>query len=203
MPTAINGVRRNYWYTLYVVDCEVLTLDHKKFLRLNILLGLSLIISAMLSLYLREKTSEILKLNTPLDFSTVVFLIIGFTLVIESIVIYRDITIFPSFGKGSMKRNIWDSTRKLLIKLFPYVFLFVFCMMFILKPEIIVKMITDIYFIFIIILAIPITLIIFEVYRGIIGFSAIVKRLVPDNKDRLTIAIAVLATVISAIALLK
>lgn len=178
-------------------------MDHKKFLRLNILLGLSLIISAMLSFYLSKKKSEILMLNPSLDFSTVVFLIIGFTLIIESVVLYKDIRIFPSFGKESVKRNIWNSTGKLLIKLLPYIFLFIFCMVFILVPQIIVKMITDIYFIFIGILTIPIFIIILEVYRGVIGFSTIIKRLVPDNKDRLTIAIAVLATVISAIALLK
>lgn len=176
----------------------------------SVLIGISILTSFVLSKYLYENI-ELLKKIQYIDKNIIIYCYIGSMFIIEGIVFYRNSLELTSLSNNKSTKNFFNSFVKSIFKSFrefinlflPYIIVMVFGLMILLEPQQYLNFYNTSIHPAVMYNLIPIFFIFFEVYKVIKNLSTIFKQTIKDSKDRLSIVITILATIVSAIALLK
>lgn len=192
--------------------------DHNKALKfdrevgiITILIGTSILTSFFLTNYL-SNNYEILTRIYDIEKDTILYSIIGSIMILEGIIFYKNSfkeSFFNHkeskkfFSKSEFKRITSLIFRVIIFSLFPYLIVLSFGLEILLWPNDYIELYEGVLHPTIAINSVPIFAIFFEISRLIKSLTIIFKQTVKDSKDRLSIVITIVATIVSTIALLK
>jgi hypothetical protein len=178
------------------------------------LLGFSIISSLIFTYYLELNLDKFLLFMEQVNKITLYFLVFALFMIIEGIAFYKDAFLYPNirFKRNGKPIKMWViNLIKDLVKdffhfsliIFSYTVLFTIGLFYFYMPEKIAILIKHHPHYVISINVIIIFILFYEIKRVFSSLIEILKRNVVDSKDRLTLAITILTTIISAIALFK
>ncbi len=162
-------------------------MDVRKFGEYYILIGLSVVLSIASSKWVILYQKSLAKIFESYSIMEMFFFIIGLIVLIQGIYIYS-------------KPEITYKSKRVLIFI-PYIIIYYMIWQFYIHMKIQEELKENIIllaFLFLFWLAV-----LYEMFKFIIAIKNILKNSVKDSKDRLSIVITIIATIISAIALFK
>jgi hypothetical protein len=178
------------------------------------LFGFSIIASLIATYFIEKNITTFFSSLGKLDQATFYFLAVAFFMIIEGIGFYKDAFVNNNKTFIESRVSIKIKMKYSLIKfkdeylyvaknLFPYILLFTTGMIYLYLPSKIEFLLKQKHSIFVCFHAIIIFFLFYEVNKGITSVIEILKQSVTDSKDRLSIVLTIVATIVSVIALFK